>query len=361
MPTPSYFPLPVTVEGVTADWLTAALRQRAPDATVLAAEIVDVLNTTTTKIRMRLTVDEAGKPAGIPELVIVKGGFQQHSRELDHMHRREVQGYRDVFPNVPIPHPACFFADFDTERRQGIIIMEDLTARGVTFCHATQPQSFEQVARRLAALARFHAATWNSPDLRPGGKWSELPEFFGVMQGFFDKCISRAHWDRFMALPRGVATSFRFRDRDWMIGAWSTMHRYALGLPHCVLHGDVHLGNLYIEADGTPGFFDTLASHGPGMLEVSYHISASVDIADRAHWEGALVQVYLDELTRNGAMPPSFDEAMQQYAVFLIYGLFIWQTTESHFQPEAVNTANNARMSAALLDHDVMGLLQTLE
>lgn len=361
MPKPSYFPLPITVEAVTADWLTAALRQRAPDATVLASEIVDILDTTTTKIRMRITMNDAGKRAGISELIIVKGGFQEHSRELDHMHRREVQGYRDVFPNVPIPHPTCFFADFDPDRRQGIVIMEDLSARGVTFCHATRPQTFEQVSRRLAALARFHAATWDSPELYVGGKWGELPEFFAVMQGFFDKCTLPLHWERFMALPRGVATSFRFRDRDWMVDAWSKMHRHALALPHCVLHGDVHLGNLYIEPDGTPGFFDTLASHGPGMLEVSYHISASVDIADRARWEGALVQVYLDELARNGATPPSFDEAMRQYAIFLIYGLFIWQTTESHFQPEAVNTANSARMSAAMLDHDVMGLLRSLE
>ena len=155
MSAPGYFPLPVTVEDVTAGWLTAAFRQRTPEATVLAAEVVDVLNTTTTKIRMRLTMNDAGKQAGIPELVIVKGGFQEHSRELDHMHRREVQGYRDVFPHVPIPHPACFFADFDVGRRQGIIIMEDLAARGVTFCHAAQPQTFEQVSRRLAVLAAF--------------------------------------------------------------------------------------------------------------------------------------------------------------------------------------------------------------
>jgi hypothetical protein len=34
--------------------------------------------------------------------------------------------------------------------------------------------------------------------------------------------------------------------------------------PQCVLHGDGHLGNLYIDTDGAPGLFDPLASRGPG-------------------------------------------------------------------------------------------------
>jgi hypothetical protein len=96
------------------------------------------------------------------------------------------------------------------------------------------------------------------------------------------------------------------------------------------------------------------------MLEVSYHISASLDAADRRASEGALVQHYLDELARNGVEPPAFDEAMRQYAVLLIYGFFIWMTTESHYQTESVNTANAARVSAAMLDHDVIGLMRGL-
>lgn len=78
-----------------------------------------------------------------------------------------------------------------------------------------------------------------------------------------------------------------------MVDAWDRMVRFSQQLPRCVLHGDVHLGNLYTEQDGSPGFFDTLASRGPGMLEVSYHMSAAVDQADRPRWEGALVKVYL--------------------------------------------------------------------
>lgn len=96
------------------------------------------------------------------------------------------------------------------------------------------------------------------------------------------------------------------------------------------------------------------------MLEVAYHISAAVDIADRPRWEGALVRHYLDQLAANGAPAPSFDEAMRQYATFLVYGHFIWVTTESKYQAEAVNTANAARVSQAMLDHDTIRIIAEL-
>jgi hypothetical protein len=354
------FPLPITVEEITPEWLTLALRTRAPGVTVHDFEVVDVVETTTTKVRLRLDRDAAAIDAGIPELVIVKGGFQAHGRELSKMHLREVRSYRDVFPRVPLRTPACFFADYDAERLQGIVIMEDLVARGAEFCHATKPQTYEQVARRLSALAAFHAPTWDSPELSPRGTWGDLVDFFDVMRGFFDRYTSAEHWPRFITAPRGAATSVRFHDRDWMVDSWTRVTGFGQSLPQCVLHGDVHLGNLYIDTDGAPGFFDPLASRGPGMLEVSYHVSASVDLADRARWEGDLVRHYLGELRASGAEPPPFDEAMRQYAIFLIYGLFIWMTTESHYQTEVVNTANAARVSAAMLDHDSIGLIAAL-
>ena len=355
-----YRPLPITVEEITLDWLNAALRSQSPDITIRGFDIVDTSFTTCSKLRLRLDRDTAAIAAGIPETIIIKGGFEDHGRRLYQMHWREVRGYRDVYPEIPLPHPRTFFADADDERRQGIIIMEDLVAKGVEFCHASKPQTHEQVAKRLAMLARFHAASWNSEDLRPGGRWSDLPDFFEVMQDFFDEKSSPENWARFVASPRGAAASNRFHDREWMVESWHAMRRYGDALPHCLLHGDIHLGNLYIEPDGTPGFLDTLSSHGPGMLEVAYHIAASVDSADRARWEGPLVQRYLDEVARAGAAAPSFDEAMHQYAVFQIYGHFIWMTTESHYQPEAVNTANTARVSAAMLDHRTKEIVAAL-
>lgn len=361
-PSTAHFPLPITFEEITADWLTAALRQKAPEVTVRTAEIVDMVRGTTTKIRIRLELDEAGREAGIPDLIILKGGFEPHSREvgMNQMFQREVRAYRDVFPAMPLPTPTCYFADYDPARQQGIILMEDLVQRGVTFCHATRPQSFEQVARRLTHLAQFHAKSWDSADLQPSGKWGELVAFFPVMRPFFDHYATPAIWQTFVNSPRGAASSVRFHDPRWLVDSWDRMTRYAQGLPQCVLHGDIHLGNLYIYPDGTPGFFDSLASTGPGMLEVSYHVSASIDSADRPRWERGLVQVYLDELARNGVESPSFDEAMEQYAVLLLYGYFIWMTTEANRQTEPVNAANVARVSAAMLEHDAIGVLAGL-
>jgi aminoglycoside/choline kinase family phosphotransferase len=276
------------------------------------------------------------------------------------MHEREVRGYRDVLPVVMLPSPTCYFADYDADRRQGIVIMEDLVTRGVTFCHASRPQTADQIYRRLTVLARYHACTWTSTELNAGGRWADLVDFFDVMQQFFEMSTEPQTWHRFVTSPRGAATSVRFHDREWLIDAWSRLVRYAQQLPYCVLHGDVHLGNLYIERDGTPGFLDTLASRGPGMLEVSYHISASLDTFDREASEQGLVLHYLDELSRNGAASPSFDEAMLQYRLFLLYGHIIWMTTEPHMQTEAVNTANAARVSAAMIHHRTVDLLKAL-
>jgi hypothetical protein len=129
---------------------------------------------------------------------------------------------------MKLPSPAYHFADYDAERQQGIIIMDDLVARGVTFCHALEPQSYEQVARRLGVLAGFHASSWGSAELEPGGRWGDLPDFFDVMRDFFDRNLSPESWKRNIVAPRGAATSVRFHDRDWMADAWDRLTHFGL-------------------------------------------------------------------------------------------------------------------------------------
>jgi len=174
---------------------------------------------------------------------------------------------------------------------------------------------------------------------------------------FFDD----GNWEKWASSPRGAAASVRFHDKRWMAETLQKLVRYSEPLPKCVLHGDTHLGNLYIDPDGTPGFFDPQPHRGPGMYEVSYHLCGALDTADRRRWEGALIRHYLDELARNGVEPPGFDHALQQYAAFLALGYCIFLANDTQFQTEAINTAYTTRFSAAMLDNHTLDVLAAMD
>lgn len=340
--------------------MTTALREKAPGVTIKQAQIIDVNNGTCTKIRIRLQMDEAGTRAGIPELIILKGGFEPHSRAMWHIHEAEVRGYRDVSSVLGLPSPACYFADYDHDRRQGIVIMEDLTKRNVTFCNALRPQTHDQVARQVSALARFHAQTWNSPEFEIG-RWSWVEhELRTIRDRYFCHLLQPDIWAQYVSAPRGAAASVRFHNLKWAREAVDKLMVHGDRMPHVLLHGDAHIGNVYVDPEGNPGFYDPLHRHGPAMRDMAYHIVTALDTADRRRWEGALIQRYLDELRRNGADAPSFDTALDDYRKHLLIGYMIFIINDAHFQPESIATACVSRFSAAMIDHGTMELLDAV-
>ena len=54
----------------------------------------------------------------------------------------------------------------------------------------------------------------------------------------------------------------------------------------------------------------------------------------------------------------SFEQAWEQYRLFLTYAYFVFIINASIFQTESVNTAYATRVGAAILDHDTMELLE---
>jgi hypothetical protein len=347
----------MTLEEIDRDWLTAALRTRAPDVTVRDFSIVNVINGTCTKVRLRLAMDEAGQRAGIPETVILKGGFEPHSRIMAMTHEKEVRSYRQVLGALHLRSPRWYFAEYDAEQKQGIVIMEDLVARGVQFCHPLTPQTPEQTAARLTALAHFHAQTWNSPELAAGGRWGWPADLLPAMRSYMTRYLKPGAWQPFIDAPRGAAVAKQFQDLQWMDRAIDAMARLAQQLPSCIIHGDTHLGNLYFDVDGAPGFFDPQIHRAPSLVEFAYHVGGGLDPADRRRSESALLKHYLDELQRCGIQPPAFADAWRAYGAFLAFGYGVFITNESMFQPEAINTAYTSRFSVAMLDHDTTALL----
>ncbi|OHV43538.1 hypothetical protein [Pseudofrankia sp. BMG5.36] len=368
----STFQLPLNIEDIDAAWLTTALSKSFPGITVKDFEILTVRHGFTTVVRIRLDVDEAGRKAGVPETVILKGGFEAWSRDRARTYAMEALAYRDVWPVLPLNVPKSYFADIDAERKQAIIIMEDLVPRGVTFGNGLKPLRYDQVAQTLSALAKLHAATWNSPELEPGVRWDTSSQFepdgrwVGVanngaaMFRTYMYLVGYLHPDifqRFVGMPRGAASSKEFHDLEWAKLALDYIAALGDVLPNCIVHGDMHLGNVFEEPDGTPGFFDAPPRKEPPYLELAYWITCSLDVADRRRWDRALVGHYLAELGRNGVEPPDLDETMHHFAAYLTYGYYVFLINEAHWQTESFNTVHAARFSAAMVDHGTKQLI----
>lgn len=349
--------LPLTPDEVSAAWLQQALRFRFPGVVLRDAAVQDVMLGTSTKIRVRLDY-EPGADAGLPQTMIVKGGFEPHSVHMKEMYLNEIRAYRDVLPFIDMHAPACYYAGSDPDSHQSIVIMEDLKPKGAVFLSAVQPQTVAQVARRLEAMARYHAQTWNSPEFAPGGRWDFIGgrhEGWSVV--YQNRYLEPEVWQHYMGLPRAAAVSRTLHDGDWMRAALQALGEWHQRYPVCLLHGDTHLGNLYEEADGTPGFFDMQVARAPWFMEVTYHMVAALDLADRPQHEEALLRHYLQALRSHGVDAPSWDDAWACYRREIVYGLFIFLINETRFQTEAINTAYTARFGAAALQHGTRELL----
>src|SRR3546814_1755970 len=119
------------------------------------------------------------------------------------------------------------------------------------------------------------------------------------------------------------------RISDWSSDVCSSDLQAQKAQARVINHGDMHLGNLYVDADGTPGFLDAQPRLGAWSIDVSYFLIAGLDLVDRRRWEGALLAHYLSCLRAEGVDPPSFDDAWAAYRRDVVWGLPIWMLNGS--------------------------------
>src|ERR1700722_9867956 len=62
---------------VTPQWLTGMLNNRYPGIVVEKAEVIEVKNSHTTKLRLAWDLNEVGKAAGIPRQVCLKANWSE--------------------------------------------------------------------------------------------------------------------------------------------------------------------------------------------------------------------------------------------------------------------------------------------
>lgn len=344
--------LPRTVEEVDLAWLRGALGAERPGREITGMRIVEVIHGACTKLRIEIDAEHDF----LPRRVIMKAGFEPHSEAMAHMHANEMHAYRDFVPTIETNSPRCLLAAEDSHGRT-LVILEDLALRDVEFQSLHRPLDRSTAAAFLEGLARQHARWWGEKSsLLARFPW--LPDTSEArFHHYFAILNDAARFAEFAERPRCAAMPRELLDPTRIRAAHAAMRVHHETMPFTVLHGDMHLGNLYRDADGRPGFLDWQPRLAPWSVDVSYFLVAGLDLVDRRHWERDLLRHYLAALTRHGIDAPSFEEAFAAYRRDIIWGLLIWMLNGWQFQTEAVNTAAASRFAMAMIDHDVFAEL----
>lgn len=323
-----------------------------PGVEIDRAHIIEVLPGTCTKIR--IVIDYVpGRDGGLPRRMMVKGGYAEHSRMFLKMHQTEMRYYRDIASRAAFDTPACIVACEDPEDGRAIVVLEDLSARPVRWLSALEPLGWRDEVAFLDALAAFAAQHWGSAELGPGGRLDWVIDSYSAEAAdYIDHYLDSDRWARSLRLPRCACLPLSLCDRGRMRAMLDRLAERLDVQPMTLSHGDTHLGNLYLNMDGTPGFLDAQPRRAPYMKDFAYHMVAALDIEDRRNWERPLLARYLRKLAEYGVPAvPSFEEAWHDYRCEIGYGLFIFMINENEFQAEEFNTAYTARFGAAAIDH----------
>lgn len=334
---PAVAPAPAELDHVLdLEWLTAALADVAATERVVRAEPIGTSRTLAQKVRF--TVEIVG-PDGArrTRAYCVKGHFDPG--EPDTL-TTEVRFYRNMRPTLDMRAPRAHYTGIDETTGRSLIIMDDVDSDGGRFLSAHQPYSPATCRDALAQLARLHAATWAdeawdvdwlAPRIAPMAQM--LPT--DGLQALLDD-------------GRGVEVEPGLLDAGRLQRAMVTT---ATLPPTCVIHGDTHSGNAYLDADGRACWLDwQITQRGHWSTDVSYHIASVLDIEDRRAHEQALLRGYLDELAALGVNPPPWDEAWEHYTLGFTWGYFLWVITR--ITSRAIVLLHIPRLGAALSDHD---------
>lgn len=341
--------IPGSVDEVTAPWLSEAIGVEVSSVTV-----IDAHSGTTGRAKVAVEGD------GLPETLFIKlQPFDDEQRAFLAMVGlgvSEAKLYRAVGDGLPVRAPKVWHAAFDDDDSSFVMVMEDIEAAGCRICLPEDPDALAVAESLVEELAALHAAYWGQDldwlgahALSPGdGPEAEERMAMGalIVQSALDQFA-----DRLPPEFTHMGELYIARSRD--IGAlWNEGER-------TLIHGDDHIGNLFVD-DGRTGFYDwAVASRYPGMRDVAYFLCNSLPTEVRRTEEDALVARYRAALATHGV---DLDEvtAHEQYRLFSVYSWIAATTTAamgSTWQPADVGWRATERTTQALVDLDVLGLL----
>lgn len=348
--TPETAHLPLSLDEVTAEWLTHALAAQFPGAVVAGVRREREFFGTAASARLHLRYAPGSAPG--PSSVHVKGGFDDTWRKRVWMAlQQEVRFYNDFAPDVALNLPRSYHAALD-ESPQGILVLEDLAARGVSFGQNLLPVTADHVASVLEEVATLHADWWGSPRLEAIRSWAQ------PQRTFLKYLFRPKHWELLADWTNGDLLVEAVGSANNAILALERLWAWCDEQPATLVHGDLHGGNIYYEPDGRPGFLDwQLTFGGTYSHDMAWIIVTALEPAQRRAHERELVQTYRDALRTAGGPAPALDDMWLAYRKQMAHAVASYGAVPRDNGPVPVLEEAGRRVFTAAIDHDVLGAL----
>ena len=344
-------PIPASVDDLTSEWFSEAL---AVDVT--GFEVVKAHSGTTGRARVRLHSDGA-----VPETLFLKlQPFDPQQREyvrMVGMGVAEASLYAEAGHDLPVRIPQVWHSAFDEADGSFVMVLEDLTASGCRFPTVDDDGVVGVAESLMDESAKLHARYWGQdlPWVRSRALGSGNEPHQQARLGRLSQIVQVAI-DRFAAdLPtqfRALAELFVGRPAD--IGRlWNE------GDP-TLIHGDNHIGNLFVDGPRT-GFFDwAVACRAPAMRDISYVHCNSLPTEVRRDEENGLIA--RDRHAMAGLGVELDDQRIEEeYRLFATYSWMSAVTTAamgSQWQAISIGQPAMIRTTQAIIDLDSLDVLQ---
>lgn len=322
--------IPATIADLTASWLERALRDEhavGEQACVVSIEVEELgegVGMLGDLARVTITYDREG--AG-PDRVIVKlptaADVNRRRGMAFGFYEREAYFYRHI-GNLArtggLRVPRCYASPMDPAHERFALVLEDLADR---YRSPDQIVGLQLDDARVAvrALARFHAAWWERPEL---DELHWLPPSNGPVTKQAGP-VYRQAWPVFVerfgdlipeggrALGEAVGPCFE-----------ALLDAGAAG-PHSIVHTDFRLDNLFFDGpDASVALIDwQLMTRGGCVYDIAYLLGQSMDRALRAAHERELLELWHATLLEHGVRGYSYEEAWRDYRRSALVNLVI--------------------------------------
>lgn len=319
--------VPLSYEAVNDQWLTAALCPSVEDAIVVGHKFAAPDDGTTNRRKLTVQYNDAGRAAKLPERIFCKASFGLANRfALGPVGavEAEVNFYNYVRPHLSIEATEGVFA-VANEAYNSLVMLRDISDRVAEFCDHTTKVTRERAESQVRTLAALHGRGSSSVSLVTAqAKFRTWYDFFHGTKLFgLDLGAQGGFTQASDLIP---ARTYAREAEVWSATeqAVDRSHRR----PHTITHGDVHLKNWYVSADGEMGLSDwQCTTIGHWGRDLAYALSTALTIENRRNWERDLIGLYLDELGTHGGSVIGFHDAFKIYREQMLPALAWWTVT----------------------------------